>query len=515
MADTQLTSPDHPALQRTRQAVIDIGSNSVRLVVYDGPRRAPFPICNEKALCGLGRDMSDDGRLNPKAVDVALEVLARFKCLLSEHGDPPTRTVATAAVREAKDGPDFVARIRALGLPVDVIGGGEEASLSSFGVVSFEPGASGLVGDMGGGSLELISLDRGEAGAAASLSIGPLRLMQLAKGDLKLAAKIVEKALGDIAWLDASKGETLFAVGGAWRSIARVNMQLHRHPLPVLHHYEMNARQAIETCDLISRQSKTSLEVTPGLSSKRIDTLPYAALVMRTLIDAAGLKTVSVSAGGLREGILYRDLPDEIRNFDPLIAGAAFLGARMAPEPAMGGAYAEFIGGAFADESPAQKRIRIATCLLADIGAYFHPDMRADQAFDTSLRAPFYGVTHPERAAIAFSLYCRHAGAKPPAAASAIIAMMPENDQKRSSQIGLALRLGAALAPKAPYAIRLCALEKDEKRLTLVMPLALKPLNDETAKKRHDALAASFGLAAEIRTARANSRRPEDRSRRS
>ena len=243
--------------------------------------------------------------------------------------------------------------------------------------------------------------------------------------------------------------------------------------------------------------------MTPGISSKRSDTLPYAALVLRTLIEATGLKTVSVSAGGLREGLLYRDLPDEIKSFDPLIAGAAFLGARMAPEPAMGGGYSEFTSGAFADETPAQKRIRIATSLLADIGAYFHPDMRADQAFDTSLRAPFYGVTHPERAAIALALYCRHAGSKSPgsASASAIIAMMPESEQKRATQIGLALRFGAAIAPKAPHAIRLCALEKNEKRLTCIMPLSLKPLYDEAAKKRHEALAGSFGLAAEIRTA--------------
>src|SRR3990167_2688013 len=503
MAETPFTSPDHPALQRIRQAVIDIGSNSVRLVVYDGPRRAPFPICNEKALCGLGRDMSDDGRLNPKAVDGALDVLARFKCLLSELGDPPTLTVATAAVREAKDGRDFVDRIRALGLPVDVIGGGEEATLAACGVVSFEPGVSGLVGDMGGGSLELVSLKEGVADDAVSLSIGPLRLMQQTKGDLKSAAKIIDKAFSEVSWLKAKKGDALFAVGGAWRSIARVNMQLHRHPLPVLHHYELNARQAIETCDLISRQSKSSLEVTPGISSKRIDTLPYAALVMRTLIDAAGLKAVSVSAGGLREGLLYRDLPEDIRRFDPLIAGAAFLGARMAPEASMGDAYAQFTSGAFADETSAQMRIRLATCLLADIGAYFHPDMRADQVFDTSLRAPFYGVTHPERAAIALALFCRHAGAKAPgpAAARSVVAMMSESDQQRATRIGLALRFGAAIAPKAPHAIRLCSLTKDEKRLVFTAPTALKPLYDETAKKRHDALASAFGLAAEMTTA--------------
>ena len=414
MAEARSESPGEIALQRTRQAVIDIGSNSVRLVIYDGPLRAPFPICNEKALCGLGRDMSDDGSFNPKAVASALEILARFKCLLAEHGDPPTHTVATAAVREARDGPQFVAQIAALGLPVSVVGGEEEAALSAFGVLSFEPGASGLVGDMGGGSLELISLRQGEAGDAASLSIGPLRLMQQSKGDLKIAGATAAKALDAVSWLGKLKGDTLFAVGGAWRSIARVNMQLHKHPLPVLHHYQMSGKQAIETCDLIARQSRSSLEVTPGISSKRVDTLPYAAIVMRTLVDAIGLKTVSISAGGLREGLLYRALPPDVRAFDPLIAGAAFLGARLAPESGMGSAYADFTAGAFVHETAAQKRVRISTCLLADIGAYFHPDMRGDQAFDTALRAPFYGVTHAERAAIAISLFCRHAGARTP-----------------------------------------------------------------------------------------------------
>ncbi|MFZ5618451.1 MAG: Ppx/GppA family phosphatase, partial [Pseudomonadota bacterium] len=293
---------EHSALQRIKQAVIDIGSNSVRLVIYDGPRRAPFPICNEKSLCGLGRDTSEDGRLNPRAVESALETLARFKRLLAEHGDPAARTVATAAVREAKDGPQFVERVRALGLEVETIGGREEASLAAFGVASFEPGATGLVGDMGGGSLELVAVNNGVAGDAVSLSIGPLRLMQHSKGDLKAAAREIDQALASVTWLKDRRPETLYAVGGAWRAIARINMQLRRHPLPVLHHYELSARQAIETCDLVARQSRSSLEVTPGVSAKRIDTIPFAAIVMRRLLEDARINKISVSAGGLREG---------------------------------------------------------------------------------------------------------------------------------------------------------------------------------------------------------------------
>lgn len=497
MADEPPFDPDHPALRRTRQAVIDIGSNSVRLVIYDGPKRAPFPICNEKALCGLGRDMSEDGALNSSSVESALEVLARFRRLLAEHGDPSTTTVATAAVREATNGPEFVERIRALGLDVEVIPGGEEAQLAASGVLSFEPGATGLAGDMGGGSLELITIKKGAPGEGVSLSIGPLRLMAQSKGDFKAVQKTVEKALDGVSWLRAESGETLFAVGGAWRSIARVNMQIHAHPLPVLHHYEMPAKQAIETCDLIARQSRSSLEQTPGISSKRIDTLPYAATVLKALIEAAKLKTVSISAGGLREGILYRDLDPDIRAFDPLIAGASFIGARMSPETAMGPAYSVLTAGAFPNETAAQKRIRQATCLLADIGAYFHPDMRADQAFFTSLRAPFYGVTHAERAAIALALYVRHEGLRVPPLGERVVSLLGENDLKRAQQIGLALRFGAAIAPKAPHAIAQCSLTAGEKRILFRCPKSLSALIDDSSRKRLEALASALGVSAE------------------
>jgi len=482
------------ALERTKQAVIDIGSNSVRLVIYDGPRRAPFPICNEKALCGLGRDMSADGRLNPRAVDSALATLARFKCLLKEHGDPQTEAVATAAVREASDGPKFIKRVRALGLDVAVVGGREEASLAAFGVASYEPNATGLVGDMGGGSLELVTLDRGKAGEAVSLSIGPLRLMQTAKADLKAAAKEIDKSLAGVSWIKSGKRDTLFAVGGAWRSIARFQMQLRRHPLPVLHHYEMSARQAIEACDLIARQSRSSLEGTPGISTKRVDTLPFAALVMRGLIEAAAIAKVSISAGGLREGVLFRSLPPETRAFDPLIAGATFLAERMSPVEGTGAAYVDLIDGLFADEKPEQRRIRIATCLLADIGAFFHPDLRAEHAFDTALRAPFYAVTHAERAAIALSLYCRHEGVGAPEGAEGVIALLTETERKRAAEIGLALRFSASVAPKAPNAIRRCALTKDRNRLVFSAPGDLRPLIDESPRKRLDALAGALGL---------------------
>lgn len=477
-----------------RWAIIDIGSNSVRLVIYDGPRRAPFPICNEKALCGLGRDMDDGGALNPQAVDSALAILTRFKTLLSQHGDPPARVVATAAVREARNGQDFVRSVARIGFQIDVIPGTEEARLSGLGVASFEPGATGLVGDMGGGSLELIRLDGGEIRETVSLSIGPLRLMQHSKGDLKAASREVDLALSGVKWLKSANTSALFAVGGAWRAIARINMRLRAHPLSVLHHYEAPARQVLEICDLVARQSKSSLEETPGVSSKRVDTLPFAAVVLRSLMTAADCERLIVSAGGIREGLLFDALPDEVRKEDPLIAGARYLGRRFSPEGDMGDAVAAFTGPLFRNEVAAHRRLRVAACLLTDAGAYFHPDLRGVQAFDTALRAPFYGVTHPERAAIALSLFCRHEGSNEAAPEPRILALLSEEERRGAVQVGLALRFATAFAPKAPRALRESSLAAEGDKLIFRTQPGLKALLDDVARRRLDALAAAFNL---------------------
>lgn len=477
-----------------RWAIIDIGSNSVRLVIYDGPRRAPFPICNEKALCGLGRDMEDGGALNPQAVEAALAILARFRTLLMQHGDPPVRVVATAAVREARNRKEFVKAVEKAGFQIEVIPGAEEARLSGLGVASFEPGASGLVGDMGGGSLELIRLEGGDIRETASLSIGPFRLMRRSKGDVKSAAREVDQALTGVKWLRRADTPALFAVGGAWRAIARINMQLRAHPLSVLHHYEAPARQVLETCDLVARQSKSSLEETPGVSTKRVDTLPFAAIVLRSLMSAADCDRLIVSAGGIREGLLYDALPESVRQEDPLIAGARYLGRRFSPESGVGDAVAAFTAPLFRNEAAAHKRLRVAACLLTDAGAYFHPDLRGAQAFDTALRAPFYGVTHPERAAIALSLFCRHEGSNAAAPEPQILAMLSDDERRRAVQVGLALRFASAFSPKAPRPLLDCSLTAQGDKLVFRARPELKPLMDDVARRRLDALAAAFNL---------------------
>lgn len=479
-----------------RQAVIDIGSNSIRLVIYEGPRRSPFAIFNEKALCGLGRDVGANGALNPTAVLSALATLRRFRLLLDENGGPVTRVIATAAVRDAPDGADFVAAVREIGFEVEVIGGDREARLAALGVVSLEPTATGLVGDMGGGSLELVGLVDGAIGEMTSLSIGPLRLMQQTGADQLAARRIIDASLGGVDWLGKSRFPRLFAVGGAWRALARIHMRVRSHPLPVLHHYEMTSRQAIEICELVARQSRASLEEIPGVASRRIDTLPFAALVMKAVIERAGLLEVVVCAGGVREGLLFDTLTDAERMIDPLFEGARFLASRLSPTPETGEVAARFIEPLFSDETPTLRRRRIAASLLLDIASFFHPDLRGAQAFDTALRGPFTGLTHADRVAIALSLYCRHEGRRTAYPDQAPLALLSPEEKVHAIRVGLALRAAAAYSPKMPGPLTNARMIIEGGALVLEAPERQRPLMEELSRRRLESLASAFGVIA-------------------
>ncbi len=478
--------------QSTRRAVVDIGSNSVRLVIYDGAARAPSQICNEKALCGLGRDMAPDGSMNADSVKLALSTLRRFRLLLDRHGAPPTHVIATAAVREATDGEQFVRDVKNIGFDVETIDGEREAALAAMGVLSYNPDANGLVGDMGGGSLELVSIGRKKNADAISLSVGPLRLMQKTGNDIGLAPKIIDKEISKVEWLTPGRFETLYAVGGAWRAVARIQMRLRSYALSVLHQFEMSRSETIRICDLIARQSRRSLEEIPGIPRRRIDTLPFAALVLKEILVRTKAERMVVSAGGVREGLIYESMTAEIRAEDPLFSGAAFFSERLSPAGQFGAAVARVTDTLFADDNGNDRRLRRATCALIDVGAYFHPDLRGDHAFDTALRAPFYAVSHKERVSIALSLFVRYNGRRAAFPDDQTIGLLSWEEQQRAMRIGLAMRFLSTLAPKAGGLLDGCALRLDGDAIVFSGPRIIEQLMEELPRRRLQSLAAAF-----------------------
>ena len=309
------TTADAPAsggaVGKGRVGIIDVGSNSIRLVVYERASRAPLPVFNEKVLCGLARGLDATGRLNPEGVEMALANIDRFTTLAHNMKVTSLDLLATAAVRDAADGADFMRELeRRPGIKAHIVSGQDEARFSGYGVICGMPDASGVMGDLGGGSLELVALEQGRLGASSTLPVGPLRLMSSGKSDPKRA---VLDAIESVRWLREETGKTFYAVGGAWRSFARLHMEQAGYPLHIIHHYEIAAEEARAVARLIAVQSAKSLEKMPGVSRRRVDTLPLACLALDRLLAALKPKTVVFSAFGLREGFYYSRLSEAER----------------------------------------------------------------------------------------------------------------------------------------------------------------------------------------------------------
>lgn len=480
-------------------AVVDIGSNSVRLVIYRLEGRAMWTVFNEKVLAGLGRGVEQTRRLSPDGVREAENALRRFCAVLDAAGPAETYAVATAAVRDALDGPDFVARVkRDTSLSVRVLSGEEEARYSALGVLAGCPGADGVVGDLGGSSLELVRVRDGRIGAGITTKLGPFALGAPREFDAALVRRAVAERL-DGAAADF-RADTFHAVGGAWRSLAQIHMAMTRYPLHVVHAYEMNAREALEVARFVARQSRSSLERIRGVTKKRVDTLPWAAVVLEGLVERLGFRRLVVSAHGLREGLLLDALPKAIRGLDPLVEGCAALGDRHGVAEGLGPKLAEWLRPVFdllpPVFGPERDGVLLeAACRLADIGARLHPDHRADLAFEQVLRAPVPGQSHPERVFLASAVYARYGGDGKTPEPEVVARVLDEARAERARALGLAMRLGADLSGRTPSLLARASLGMTAERLVLAaVPGAADLLLGEQTGRRAEALARALDL---------------------
>src|SRR6185312_2465856 len=451
-------------------AVIDVGSNSVRLVIYRLDGRAIWTVFNEKALAGLGRDLPATGRLSPEGVEIALTAIRRFRALLDGWRAEDVTAAATAAVREAADGPAFLKRIRAeTGLSVRVLSGEEEARYAALGVLAGQPDAEGVVGDLGGSSLELVRLNGSAPDEGSSLPLGPFALGAPRQLDTDRTRRLIEAALAPSANRFASRH--LHAVGGAWRNLALFHMELADYPLHVAHQYEMTRAEALSVSRLVARQSRASLERMQGLSKKRIETLPYSAVVLEALIESLGVERITVSAFGVREGLLFEAMEPEVRKRDPLIAGCEALSASRGASSELGGALEAWLAPAFEKLGPVFGRrdsvLIAAACRLADLGARLHPDHRADLAFEQVLRAPIAGMSHPERAFLASVAFARHTSSPNPPEADTVARVIGPDRRQRARALGAAVRLGCDLSGRNPRLLEKSSLAIGGERLTL------------------------------------------------
>ncbi len=447
-------------------AVIDIGSNSVRLVIYEGLTRAPTPIFNEKVLAGLGRQVQSTGLLAPDAIDTAFAALRRFRALCDTLQVRRIWAIATAACRDARNGRAFIAEAaRICRTPITILSGKREAHLTALGIISGIHKPDGIVGDLGGGSLELIDVHGSRVRGGMTLPLGGLALQDISDKSIKKAERIVEQAFDHLDLLEEGEDRTFYAVGGTWRALARLHMWQTGYPFHVMHNYRISAREALEFSRLVHRVDTETLSKIEVVNAARRPLLAYAALVMENLVRTIKPKQVIISVLGVREGLLYSLLKPNERARDPLIQAAADLNVLRSRSPRHGEELItwtdRFMASSGLQETADERRLRHAGCLLGDIGWRAHPDYRGEQSMNIIAHGAFTAIDHPGRAYLALSAYFRHAGLSEDELSPRLRELATTRILDRARVLGAAMRVAYILTagqggvlPKTPMQVR-------------------------------------------------------------
>lgn len=480
------------AVPARRPAIIDIGSNSVRLVVYEGPARLPLPIFNEKVMAGLGRGLAEGGAMDTAALDRAVAAIARYAAIAREMQVDDLRAVATAAVREASNGSELVARARAFGVMVEVLSGEQEALAAGLGALSAIPDADGIVGDLGGGSLELARVSDGEVHERASFPLGVLRVAAVrAKGKGSLN-RFVARALASAGWAGAGVGLPFYMVGGTWRALARLHMELSHYPLPLVQGYTMPADALGDLRGYLLEADKDELRAISGISGSRAATLADGAALLSALLKALGSDQSVASASGLREGLLFAALPPEVRAEDPLLTAARAEGHRLGRFAEHGDLLDRWVAPLFAGEDPADARLRHVACLLADTGWNANPEFRAERGVEIALHGNWVAIDGAGRAVVAQALHTSLGGELNIPAPLDTLA--PANALQQATSWGLAIRLGQRLSGGVAGPLERSSLAIKGRKLLLMLRPDDRALYGETVERRHKTLATAMRL---------------------
>ena len=494
-----------PRKRASSVAVIDIGSNSVRLVVYESMTRSLVTLFNEKTLCGLGREVQTTGLLAPDAVAKALTSLRRFRALCRVMKVGRVYAIATAACRDATNGPDFIAKAeRICGVKIEILSGPREAKLSALGVISGIHKPDGIVGDLGGGSLELIDVQGNRVRSGVTLPLGSLALQDLSHKSLKRAERIVRNDLSDVAQLKAGRARTFYAVGGTWRALARIHIVQSGYPLRVMHGYSIPAPDALDFARRLRRLAAANmLADIEVVADARRPLLTYAALVLEYIIRVAKPKTIVFSTFGVREGLLYSMLPQAERSEDGLICAAQTLNELLSRSARHAEELIDWtdrlVRVVKLRETEEDRRLRHAACLLSDVGWRVHPDHRGEETLSLITNGNFGAVTHQGRVFVALSVFYRYAGLseqnEPPAV---IRELLPPAMVERARVLGAAFRVAHLVSAARPGVLPANHFRGRGRKLMLVFEHRLVDLVADRVGSRFKQLAKLVGRSGSI-----------------
>ena len=474
-----------------RIGIIDIGSNSIRLVVYDQLKRCPVPIYNEKVMCALGKGLANTGMLNPQGVEMAQDALRRFLALGRNMEITSLYVMATAAVRDAKDGPSFASYLeKTYDINVDIIPGKKEAKLGAYGVCASMYRPQGITGDLGGGSLELVKLEEGHIADHASILLGSLRMIDESKGDITKLRKLIEKRFDELPWLQSQQADAFYAIGGSFRALAKMHMAQEDYPLHILHEYEVDAKHFLTFVQAITKLSPEKLEKLPGTAKGRIAALPGAAIVLENIILRSRPEEIVFSASGIREGYLYEKLSPYMRSMDGLISTCSEFAQRGGRSTAYANELFTWMFPMLEGETERERRLRLAFCLIADIALHIHPEYRAEWAYHRVLSSAFTGLSHRERAKLALTLYHRYQYKLKENFPS--LSLLKRGDHEWARLVGTAANLAYHLSGNTAGNLHKTSFIIEKNTISLQLSSSMQDVLGDAIKRRMDGLREAY-----------------------
>jgi exopolyphosphatase / guanosine-5'-triphosphate,3'-diphosphate pyrophosphatase len=473
------------------RAIIDIGSNTVRMVIYGGTMRAPTVLLNEKVTAKLGRDIASKGVLADEAIDLAMRGLKRFALLLRDLKVHDVATVATAAVREASNGSKFISQLKKLGFNPKIITGEEEACLSANGVIGAFPGARGTVADLGGGSLELVRLTSAGPKDAVSLPLGTLRLPDFRGESRGAMRKAIEKALKKGA-PEIVKGEPLYLVGGTLRTMAVYAMQEEGHPLSDPHGFELSPTEAKRFLGkALAKETMETLRARDRISTMRAEKLPDASVLAEAMLSRFEPSRIIFSSWGIREGLLFSSLPDHSKARDPLLAGVSVFAAQRGAPATLASRIAAWTVDAAPSCNHGSERLRMTSIMLALASMQIEPNIRLPQATDWALHKRWIAINSKERAMVAAAIEANGNALDLP---EGIRGLASEEALDEAVCWGLAVRLARRLGASSRRSLRESRLTVEDGFLTLRLAESQGALFGFSTEKDMKLLAGRLGL---------------------
>ena len=497
--------PAKPSPRHNRVGVLDIGSNSVRFVIYELFGAHFSPVYNEKVLAGLGRSLRDTGKLSESGKTLAFDSLRRFKAIADAQGLGKLLIGATAALRVAKDAPDFIAKVKdETGLDISPISGEEEARLTAMGMLAADERAQGLAADLGGASLEFVHVQDTEVAKGVSLKLGPFEMLSSPLSDPvnfnnpDIKAKI-EAKLTKIEF-EAFKGQALHLIGGAWRNLASIHQQRHDYPMRTLQAYRLKPEEAKALAIWAYGEGREEILGWSGISSRRLETLPYSGYLLEMITERMQPSVVIISTTGLREGLVYDAMDPVLRARDSLMDGCRDLARGNLQAVHFAAPLYRFLEGAAAHflktfNVKNENRLRKAACHLAGIGKGLHPDYRADLVFDDVLYAPFANLTHQERAYLALILFSSYTGRSLPLNGAAVEALLSEEARLAARTYGAAMRLAIVATGRSADLLESFDLKVIDGALDLSVIPSMEALLSDRVRYRLKKLSQISGLS--------------------